>query len=107
MTPTPTPTFIAILDFSIAAADRPTAIAQLEREQPAVGSMPGCLAFRILPNHDSDTDITVLHEWADQASFDQYLASDAFARSGEVLGPLMAGTPLSRRFRVDLVETVA
>jgi len=103
---TPTPSFIAILDFSTAATDRPVAIAQLERKQPAVGSMPGCLALRIFPNHDSDTGITVLHEWADQASFDQYLASDAFARSGEILRPLMAGTPSSRRFRVELVETV-
>jgi quinol monooxygenase YgiN len=101
------PSFIAILDFSTAAADRPTAIAQLEREQPAVDAMPGCLGFRAFASHQSDTAITVLHEWTDQASFDQYLASDAFGRSGEILRPLMTGTPSSRRFRVELVETVA
>lgn len=102
-----TPSFIAILDFSTAAADRPTAIAQLQRERPAVSAMPGCVAFRVFCDRESDTGITVLHEWIDQASFEQYLASEAFARSGEVLRPMMTATPSSRRFRVELVETVA
>jgi quinol monooxygenase YgiN len=102
-----TPSFIAILDFSTSAADRPAAIAQLEREQPAVSAMPGCVGFRAFASNQSDTAITVLHEWIDQASFEQYLASDAFARSGEILRPIMTGAPSSRRFRVELVETVA
>ena len=103
-----TPSFIAILDFSTAAADRPAAIAQLEREQPIVSAMPGCVGVPgLLPADEDDTGITVLHEWVDQASFDGYLASDAFARSGEILRPMMTGTPSSRRFRVELVETVA
>ena len=71
-----TPSFIAILDFSTTAADRPTAIAQLEREQPVVSAMPGCVAFRAFSSRDDDTGITVLHEWIDQASFADYLASD-------------------------------
>jgi quinol monooxygenase YgiN len=102
-----TPTFIAILDFSTAAADRPAAIAQLEREQPAVTAMPGCLAFRVFPDRPNGTGITVLHEWADQASFDGYLASDAFSRSGAILRPMMTGSATSRRFRVELLEAVA
>jgi len=102
-----TPSFIAILDFSTTAADRPAAIAQLEREQHAVSAMPGCVAFRVFSSRQSDTGITLLHEWIDQESFDAYLASDSFARSGEVLRPMMTGAPSSRRFRVKLVETVA
>ena len=102
-----TPSFIAILDFSTVATDRAAAIAQLEREQPAVSAMPGCVAFRVFSSRQSDTGITVLHEWTDQASFDAYLASDAFARSGAVLRPMMTGAPSSRRFRAELVETVA
>jgi quinol monooxygenase YgiN len=102
-----TPTFIAILDFSTAAADRPAAIAQLEREQPVVTAMPGCIAFRAFADPRNGTDVTVVHEWIDQRSFDQYLASDAFARSGDVLRPMMTGAPSSRRFRVELVEAVA
>jgi quinol monooxygenase YgiN len=102
-----TPTFLAILDFSTAAANRPAAIAQLEREQPVVTAMPGCLAFRVFPDRLNGTSVTVLHEWADVASFEGYLASDAFARSGEILRPMMTGPPTSRRFRVELLETVA
>jgi quinol monooxygenase YgiN len=102
-----TPCFIAILDFSTSASDRPTALAQLERERPAVTDMPGCLGFRFFSSRQDDTGITVLHEWTDQASFDAYLASEPFARSGQVLRPMMTGTPSSRRFRVELVESVA
>jgi quinol monooxygenase YgiN len=102
-----TPTFIAILDFSTSATDRPAALAQLEREQPVVRAMPGCVDFRVFSHRDDDTGVTVLHEWTDTASFDRYLASEAFTRSGEVLRPLMTGAPSSRRFRVESVEEVA
>jgi quinol monooxygenase YgiN len=102
-----TPSFIAIVDFTTAEADRPAALAQLEREQPVVRAMPGCLRFDVFAHHRADTGITVLHEWTDAAAFDQYLASDEFARSGEVLRPMMTEAPESRRFRVESAETVA
>jgi quinol monooxygenase YgiN len=102
-----TPTIIAIVDFSTSSADRPTALAQLEREQPVVRSMPGCVGFRVFPSADADTDITVVHEWTDEAAFADYVASEAFARSGAVLRPLMTSPPSSRRFRAELLETVA
>lgn len=101
------PTFIAILDFSVSATDRAAATAQLGCEQPVVRSMPGCVDFRVFPAPDSDTGITVLHEWTDQAAFDDYVASDAFAQSGEALRPMMTAAPSSRRFQVKLLETVA
>lgn len=99
--------FIAILDFAVSPSDRPAAIAHLERQRPSVRSMPGSVAFRVFPSHDIETDVTVLHEWRDQDSFDAYLESDVFARAGEALRPLMTGPPTSRRFLVRLVETVA
>jgi quinol monooxygenase YgiN len=102
-----TPTLIAILDLSTSSADRSAAVAQLQREQPCVRSMPGCVRYRVFPSADTDTDITVVHEWTDPSSFADYLASDAFARSGEVLRPLMTAPPSSRRFRAELIETVA
>lgn len=101
-----TTTFIAILDLSVSAADRPAALAQLTVEQPIVRAMAGCVDFRVFPAPDSDSAITVLHEWADREAFDAYLASEAFARSGAVLRPLMEGPPSSRRFQVELVEAV-
>lgn len=100
------PTFLALVDFSTALADRPTAVAQLERERSIVRSMPGCLDFRVFPSVESDTEITVVHEWTDPSRFADYLASEAFARSGEIVRPLMTAPPSSRRFRVELLETV-
>lgn len=97
---------IAILDFSTAATDRATALAQLDRERDKVRAMPGNLAFRVYASREDETRITVLHEWDDEASFAGYLRSDSFARSGEVLRPIMTGAPVSRRFRAELLETV-
>ena len=98
--------FIAILDFSTATADRPAALAQLDREHGEVRGMPGNIAFRVYADRDDDTKVTVVHEWQDEESFAGYLGSASFARSGEVLRPMMAGTPVSRRFRAELMETV-
>jgi quinol monooxygenase YgiN len=99
--------FLAILDFDTAATDRPAALAQLDREHDEVRAMPGNLAFRIYASRENDTRVTVVHEWDDEASFAGYAASECFTRSGEVLRPLMTGTPVSRRFHADLLETVA
>ena len=99
--------FIAILDFSTAAADRPAALAQLDRERDEIRAMLGNLAFRVYASREDETRIAVVHEWDDEASFAGYLGSESFARSGEVLRPMMTGAPVSRRFRADLLETVA
>jgi quinol monooxygenase YgiN len=99
--------FIAILDFSTAAADRPVALAQLDSERDEVRAMPGNLAFRVYASREDDTRITVVHEWDDRPSFTGYLGSEPFARSGAVIRPLMTGTPVSRRFHAELLETVA
>ena len=98
--------FIAILDFRPAAAARPAALAQLDSERDRVHGMPGNIAFRVYAGRADDTQVTLVHEWQDEASFATYLDSASFARSGEVLRPLMAGAPVSRRFRAELVETV-
>ena len=99
--------FIAILDFGTAAADRPCALAQLEAERPLVRLMPGNLAFRVFESREDGCSVTVVHEWSDQSSFVDYLASDAFARSNAILRPLITEGPVSRRFRAELVESVA
>ena len=98
--------FIAILDFSTAAIDRPAALAQLDGEKAEVSAMPGNLAFRVYAAREDDTRITVVHEWDGESSFMDYQKSDSFARSGKVLSPIMTGTPVSRRFRAELLETV-
>lgn len=98
--------FIAILDFETTAADRPAALAQLDAEYAEVRAMPGNLAFRVYASRSQDTAVTVVHEWDGEESFAGYLGSDSFARSGDVLRPLMTAAPVSRRFHAELLETV-
>ncbi|MFZ2015676.1 MAG: antibiotic biosynthesis monooxygenase [Nocardioides sp.] len=97
---------IAVLDLHTTATDRSAALAQLDRERDEIRAMPGNLDFRVYAARDSEEDVTVIHEWADEPSFAAYLASDSFARSGAVLRPLMSAPPVSRRFHADLLETV-
>ena len=97
---------IAVLDLHTTATDRAAALAQLDRERDEIRAMPGNLDFRVYAARDSEEDVTVLHEWADEPSFAAYLASESFARSGAVLRPLMSAPPVSRRFHADLLETV-
>lgn len=99
--------FIAIVDFETAATDRPAALVQLDGECDQVRNMPGNLAFRVYASREDQTRVTLLHEWDSEASFAGYLRSEAFARSGQVLRPMLSGAPRSRRFRADLIETVA
>ncbi len=98
---------IAILDFVTAAADRPAALAQLDRGHHQVSAMPGNLAFRVYASRQDGTGITVVHEWDDEASFAAYLGSDSFVRSGEVLRPMRTGAPVSPRRRAELLQVVA
>jgi quinol monooxygenase YgiN len=101
------PVFIAILDFRTAATDRSAALAQFDREGDRVRAMPGNVAFRVYAAREDDTAVTIVHEWDDEPSFAGYLRSDSFAKLGEVIRPMMIAAPVSRRFRADLLETVA
>ena len=98
--------FIAILDLRTARSDRPAALAQLDNEREEIRAMPGNLDFRVYAARDDEEAVVVIHEWADESSFAGYLSSDAFTRSGAVLGPLVTAPPVSRRFRASLLETV-
>jgi quinol monooxygenase YgiN len=97
---------IALLDIHTTSDDRSAALAQLDLEREEIRAMPGNLDFRVYAARDNEEDVLVIHEWADQASFAAYTASDSFARSGAVLRPLMAAPPVSRRFHASLLETV-
>ncbi len=96
--------FIAIVDFSTAATDRPAALAQLDGERDRVRAMPGNRAYRVYAAREDETRVTIVHEWDDEASFDGYQRSGSFARIGEVLRPVITGAAVSRRFRAELVE---
>jgi quinol monooxygenase YgiN len=97
---------IAILDLRTSATDRATALAQLDSERDEIRAMAGNIDFRVYAARDNDEAVAVVHEWEDEPSFAAYLASDAFARSGALLRPLVTVPPVSRRFHADLLETV-
>lgn len=97
---------IAILDFEVAPARLPAALDQLLAEMPVVREMQGNIAFRPFADPLADTKITLVHEWEHRSDFDTYLASPCFARSGEVLRPMMIAAPISRRFEASLIEKV-
>lgn len=99
--------FIAILDFRTAATDRPAVLARFDGEAHRVRAMPGNIAFRVYAAREDDVAVAVVHEWDDEASFADYLRSDSFARLSEAIRPMMTGVPVSRRFRADLLGTVA
>ncbi len=98
---------IAILDFDVAPADQQSALDHLLAESANVRAMPGNIAFRPYSDPLIDTRVTLVHEWQSRADFEAYLASEAFARSGEVLRPMMTNAPTSRRFTAELIETAA
>jgi quinol monooxygenase YgiN len=98
---------IAIADFSTAVTDRPAALAHLDGGRDRVRAVPGNLAFRVYASREDETRVTIVHEWDDLASFGGYQRSGTFARFGEVIGPVMTGAAVSRRFRAGLLETVA
>ena len=99
--------FLAIVDITVAPADRAAALAALQEAAAAVREMPGNINFRAFLDPFGDESLCILHEWADQASFAAYGASAAFADLGRVLRPLTTRPPISRRLRAELVETVA
>jgi quinol monooxygenase YgiN len=96
---------IAIVDF--ATADRAAALGHLDAERDRISAMPGCLAFRVHASRQDDSRVTVVHEWQDEASWEGYLTSASFARFNEAVRPIITGAPVSRRFRAELLETVA
>ena len=97
---------IAVLDLRTTAADRAAALAQLDSEKDEIRAMSGNLDFRVYAARGDEETVTVIHEWIDEPSFAGYLSSDAFARSGAVLRPMVTAPPVSRRFRATLLETV-
>ena len=97
---------ICLLDLRTTAADRDAALAQLDAEREEIRAMPGNLDFRVYVSRDNEEGVSVTHEWTDESSFAAYLASEAFARSNEVIRPLMSAPPVSRRFHASLLETV-
>lgn len=81
------------VNFTVAAKDRPTAIACLTREEPQMRALSGNRACRVLIDPNDNGTVTLLHQWDDLASLDAYRAGPLFAKVGGTLRPLMTQTP--------------
>jgi quinol monooxygenase YgiN len=98
--------FIAIVDFSVAPAQRDVALAVLAREAPLARALPGNLNYRAFTNAGDDSHVGIFHEWRTEADFKGYAASPEFGRLGAQLRPMMLSAPISRRFDAVLKEEV-
>ncbi|MAM62623.1 putative quinol monooxygenase [Maritimibacter sp. UBA3975] len=98
---------IVHVDFDVDPAERTHALAVLEMEVGEVRALPGCRHFAPYADPALPGRVSIVHEWEDEAALATYLASTAFARSGEALRPIMTGPPSSRRFRAEMIEEVA
>lgn len=97
---------LAIIDFQVAASDRPAALRVLAEDGRSAAAMPGNLAFRVYTDAGSDTHVGLMHEWQDIRTFDAYLASPGFAQVGTILRPMMTAPPTSRRLVTEIFEEV-
>ena len=98
---------LAHLTFTVRPEAQREALEVLLEEVPAVREMAGCVAFIPFVDPTTSGGIGVLHEWATEADFAAYLASETFAASGARLFPLMTQEPDSRRFDAELIAPAA
>jgi quinol monooxygenase YgiN len=92
--------FVALVDFTVAPAQRDTALEVLLKQVENVTDMEGCQTFRPYCDPGNNVHVGVIHEWQDEACFDRYLKSDGFASLGVELRPMMTSVPSSRRYVV-------
>jgi len=97
---------IAIVDFTVAPENRPSALAAILAAAPAIRGMADNLGFQSYLDPVNTGAIRLFHEWQDAASFEVYTASGVFNALGELLRPLMIAPPVSRRMKADLLETI-
>ncbi len=93
---------LAIVDFTVSAADQVRALSFLATTGPAARAEPGNLGFRAFANTGDPTHVAVLHEWDSPQSFEAWLDSDTFAAVSATLRPMMTTPPVSRRFETRL-----
>ena len=97
---------IAHVTFTVAPDNQARALDALLAEVPAVRRMKGCLAFIPFADPTVAGGLGIVHEWESDDAFAAYIGSPGFATVNQILRPLMTGTPVSRRFDVNMLDTV-
>ncbi len=97
---------IAHVTFTVAPENQARALDALLAEVATVRRMKGCLAFIPFIDPTVAGGLGVMHEWESAEAFAAYVGSPGFAAANATLRPLMTGVPVSRRFDVNLLDTV-
>lgn len=97
---------IAIVDFHVSPENQEAATDFLTEQGKAIAAMAGNIGHRVVTDAGSETHVGLIHEWQTPEDFTAYMASPDFARSGEVLRPMMTAPPTSRRLLAERFEAV-
>jgi quinol monooxygenase YgiN len=97
---------IAHVTFTVAPENQNKALNALLAEVPVVRQMKGCLAFIPFVDPTVAGGLGVVHEWESDDAFAVYINSPGFKAVNDILRPLMTGAPVSRRFEVNMLDTV-
>lgn len=78
----------------------PGALALLAREAAAVRRMAGCARYAVFRSHEG-ADIAIVQRWHTHDAFNAYRTSEAFARLGAGLKPMMSAPPTTTIARIE------
>lgn len=85
-------------------AERKQMLDYMQKHIEASRSRLGCLNFGLYEDALHENNFLLYEEWETQAAFDAYKESEEFKQSGEVLFPLMIGTPDSAYYTANVLQ---
>jgi quinol monooxygenase YgiN len=78
----------------VRAGDRERFVTQLKKEEQEVPArFAGCQRFGLYADPSDPDNLLLYEEWASRESASAYLSSDYFKAGGQILFPLMDGSP--------------
>jgi len=79
-------------------------LAQLKNEEQEVPArFEGCERFAVYTDPGDADNVLLYEEWTSREAADAYLTSDYFQAAGDVLFPLMNGSPDSAYYQAERV----
>jgi quinol monooxygenase YgiN len=85
-------------------SERTTMLTYMQTHLKESRAFTGCLNYGLYQDIADENRFLLYEEWDTQANFDAYKASEAFKTSGEVLFPLMVGTPDSVYYSASVLQ---
>jgi quinol monooxygenase YgiN len=96
--------FMIRVSATVRADGREAFVAQLDKEAIEVPArFAGCERYAVYVDRADPACVFLYEEWRDRDAFDAYRTSEYFRESGDVLFPLMAGTPDSAYYESQRV----